>query len=143
MEEFSDISEICEFAYNLNILHEKSQKITEKTVSSISSLEVDISRSHSRLANIFGRFEEQERCLKNIEKLVSQLDAFQTLFDSINEDRLKIAQGPQGAFEEFIQKLLYIKRIEQYHWIKELSELERAHSFRVLLRNYDHLFAQG
>lgn len=143
MEEFSDISEICEFAYNLNILHEKSQKITDKTVSSISSLEVVISRSHSRLANIFGRFEEQERCIKNIEKLVRQLDAFQTLFDAINEDRLKIAQGPQGAFEEFIQKLLYIKRVEQYHWIKELSELERAHGFRILLRNYEHLLAQG
>lgn len=143
MTEPSEIAQICEFASNLDILQARSQQITDKTVASISSLEEIISSSHSKVADIFGRIEQQELAIKNMSQVVRELDILLELFGTINQDKLKIGQGPQGAFNEFIQKLLFIKSVEQYHWIRELAGLPNAKNFRVLLGNYELLLAQG
>lgn len=135
----SDLLDLCEFGSNLNKLLEKSNFITNSTVDSICTLEVKIMESHSRLEEIFTKIDVQELSIRNIEKCVLELDSFVKLFETIDKDSLRIVDGPKGAFNDYIEKLLYIKTIEKYHYIKEFN----ANFFKTSFIKYNSLLAQG
>jgi hypothetical protein len=134
-----DYKELCEFSENLGNLLEKSNHITETTVASICALEIKITECHQSLEETFARIEAQELFIRNIEHSVNQLDEFVRLFSTIDTDSLKIAEGPQGAINAYIDKLLYIQTIEKYHYIKELKK----NVFKSTFGRYKNLLAQG
>ncbi len=137
--EIMDYKELYEFSENLGKLLEKSNYITETTVASICELEVKIDECHLNLKEFFTNLDTQELCIQNIEITVKQLDSFVCLFDIINTDSLKIAEGPQGAISAYIDKLVYIKTIQKYHFIKELKN----NFFKGTFNQYKNLMALG
>ena len=132
--------DLCEFAQNLNKLLEKSNYITNTTVESINSFEVKISESHNRLEEMFTKIEKQENCIQNIKKIVIELEAFIRLFSVIDRDSLKLSEGAQGSFDKYIEKLVYIKSIEKYQYLREMNGNE---FFKGSFSRYENLLAMG
>ena len=138
-----NLEDLYDFAFNLNILLKRSDDVTKQTIDSISSLDLKITESHLRLQKIFGNIDYQHKFIQNINDTVEELDVFLKLYDSIEIDKLRITDGPLGAFNEYIEKLVYIKTIEKFHWLKDIAENSNSNSLKLLLVKYHKLLSFG
>lgn len=138
-----NLEDLTDFTFNLKILLENSDDVTKLTVHSIDSLDIKITESYLRLEKIFGHIENQHVFINNINKTVDELESFLDLYETIENDKLRICDGPLGAFNDYIDKLIYIKSIDEFHWLKEMSEISNSNNLKLLLVKYNYLLTFG
>lgn len=112
---------LLEFSSNLRILMQKSELATNFAIESFDYLNKCVRLHQENLTKIFNGIDLIELREKNLILASTELEAFLTMLDLIERDRLEIMHGPRGSLPKYISSLEQIKLLEKYTWIKENS----------------------
>jgi len=112
---------LLDFSQTVRILMEKSELATNFAIESFDNLDKSVSFHQENLKTIFSEIDLKILREKNLKIASKELEAFLNLIDTIEKDKLEIAQGPRGLLSKYITNLEHIKQIDNYPWVKEQS----------------------
>ncbi|RNA12580.1 hypothetical protein BpHYR1_009064 [Brachionus plicatilis] len=138
--------ELIEFSDQIRDFVSECDLVTKSTIHSINSLNTDIERQETRIHDFLNRINSKKQFNENLGRAIHELDAFLTLCDTIENDKLNIRSGPKGSVAEYIKKLDYLKSVDKYPWYKELKltrNKKNEPNIQVSFAKHEELIRKG
>lgn len=116
--------DLVDFSNRLRSFVHQSTQFTSLASESLSIIDSDVCIQRAKNETFFDTINLRKLRIQNLTACSESLDEFVKLLNTIHLDRLEISAGPRGQMDQYIDKLVYIRKLERYEWIKELKQVK-------------------